>query len=127
MLTEMMAMVSDFIIYLYFVIFTILIEMASLIVLVMIRRKYLSNSSLENKQAESADRETIRIVLTSLIGMITTIIIFILLVDYLLAIVRMLIKSLGKDTTIILSIVFGFILGLIYYKVTKLIISKIYK
>jgi uncharacterized membrane protein len=127
MLTEMMAMVSDFIIYLYFVIFTILIEMASLIVLVMIRRKYLSNSSLENKQAESADRETIRIVLTSLIGIITTIIIFILLVDYLLAIVRMLIKSLGKDTTIILSIVFGFILGLIYYKVTKLIISKIYK
>jgi uncharacterized membrane protein len=127
MLTEMMAMVSDFIIYLYFVIFTILIEMASLIVLVMIRRKYLSNSSLENKQAESADRETIRIVLTSLIGIITTIIIFILLVDYLLAIVRMLIKSLGKDTTIILSFVFGFILGLIYYKVTKLIISKIYK
>jgi hypothetical protein len=120
-------MVSDFIIYLYFVIFTILIEMASLIVLVMIRRKYLSNSSLENKQAESADRETIRIVLTSLIGIITTIIIFILLVDYLLAIVRMLIKSLGKDTTIILSFVFGFILGLIYYKVTKLIISKIYK
>jgi len=127
MLTEMMAMVSDFIIYLYFVIFTILIEMASLIVLVMIRRKYLSNSSLENKQAQSADRETIRIVLTSLIGIITTIIIFILLVDYLLAIVRMLIKSLGKDTTIILSFVFGFILGLIYYKVTKLIISKIYK
>jgi hypothetical protein len=127
MLTEMMAMVSDFIIYLYFVIFTILIEMASLIVLVMIRRKYLSNSSLENKQAESADCETIRIVLTSLIGIITTIIIFILLVDYLLAIVRMLIKSLGEDTTIILSIVFGFILGLIYYKVTKLIISKIYK